>query len=137
MTRVDFIGYLISMLSFTQMEHHFLSIKSWKRWSNGLFWLVFCWGLKNKSFKNFPQVGKMCFLRLIFGTEFWMEHGFFSNNTFSLKQKTLDRILNVNFQFSTKKVNFAEKHGFFWGGFIFLLIVYHNWAMSLKVKEEQ
>ena len=80
----------------------------------------------------------MCFLRLIFGTEFWMEHGFFSNNTFSQKQKTLDRILNVNFAFSTKKVNFAEKHGFFLGWFhIFVFSLHPNYQISKSLSSQK
>ena len=77
MSRIDFIGYLISMHSFMHMEHHFRSNKSWKRWSNGLFWLVFSWGLKNKSFKNFRKLVKCVFYGLFLGQNFEWNTAFF------------------------------------------------------------
>ena len=126
MTRVDFNRYLIYMLIFTQMEHHFLSIKSWKRWSNGLFWLVFCWGLKNKSFKILRKLVKCVFYGLFLGQNFEWNTAFFRITHFhsSLNpRQNFERKLPI----FNKKSQFCRKTRLFLGWFhIFVFSLFES-----------
>ena len=116
MTRVDFIGYLISTYSFTEMEHHFLSIKSWKRWSNGLFWLVFCWGLKNKSFKILRKLVKCVFYGLFLGQNFEWNTAFFRITHFP-KSLNPGQNFERKFRIFNEKSQFCRKTRLFLGWF--------------------
>ena len=114
MSRIDFIGYLISTHSFMHMEHHFRSIKSWKRWSNTLFWLVFSWGLKIKSFKILRKLVKGVFYGLFLGQNFEWSTAFFRITHFP-KSLNPGQNFERKFRIFNEKSQFCRKTRLFFG----------------------
>ena len=119
----EWLWFNIAMKTLSIFSFHllifskFFTIKAMERdGSDDTFEIISRWGFKKWGFQ---EKLKVCTTRLsfwfsaFFRSKFWLEHGFFSKNTFWVQNKFRSKFFNGKVVIFQIFFNFAEFYGFF------------------------